>query len=65
MKAGKKRRESAQVESKMGAVTLELRRHSFIRIKEILFEMGLRKDYLILEGILRRNLFAKRNMTRR
>jgi hypothetical protein len=60
----KKRRESAVAESEK-VITMEVKRNSYIRIKEMLFEMGLRKDLLTLETIMRRSLFLKRNFTKR
>ena len=60
----KKRRESAFAETEK-VTTMEIKRNSYIRIKEMLFEMGLRKDFLTLEKIMRRSLFLKRNFTKR
>ena len=59
-----KRRESAFAETEK-VDTMEVKRNSYIRIKEMLFEMGLRKDFLALEALMRRSYFLKKNFTKR
>jgi hypothetical protein len=44
-------------------VTLELSRNAFQRVKEVFYQMSLKKDYLSLEAVMKRSLFLKRNFT--
>jgi hypothetical protein len=64
VRPNKKRKESATVVTQQGAVTLEVNRISSLRVKEMLFEMGLRRDFLNLQSIMKRSLFLKRNVTK-
>jgi hypothetical protein len=57
-----RRRETAQGES-TEVLTLEIKRADFLKVKNILYQMNLKKDYLTLEAFMRRSLFAKRNFT--
>lgn len=60
----RRRRESAFAET--GNIhTMEVKRNQYTRIKEMLFEMGLRKDFLTLEKLMQKSLFLKRNITKR
>ena len=44
------------------AGVLEVTADEFIRIKELMYESGLKKDFLMLESTLRRNFFNKKNL---
>jgi hypothetical protein len=54
------RMESAFVESQ-NALLIEVTIDSFMKIKELLYEIGLKKDFLMIESILRRNFVLKKN----
>ena len=54
------RKESTFVES-LESYLFELSPENFIKIKEMLYEMGLKKDFLMIESTLRRNFMLKKN----
>jgi hypothetical protein len=54
------RKESAFVESE-NALLIELSTLEFQRVKEVIYELGLKKDFLMLESIMRRNFVNKKN----
>ena len=56
-----KRQETVYVESDKAGV-LELTTSAFMILKEIMYECGHKKDFLMLETILRRNFILKKNM---
>ena len=53
--------ETAFVESSQCTLQ-ELNVLEFLRIKEAMYEMGLKKDVLTIETILRRNFMIKKNL---
>jgi hypothetical protein len=55
------RKESAFVESPK-ALLIEITLTDFLKVKEIMYEMGLKKDYLMLESLMRRNFTIKKNL---
>lgn len=56
-----KRQETAYVESEKAGI-LELTTASLMTLKEILYECGFKKDFLMIETILRRNFVIKKNL---
>jgi hypothetical protein len=44
------------------AGTLELSAGRFMNLKEILYENGYKKDFLMIESMLRRNYVLKKNL---
>jgi hypothetical protein len=57
----KTRKESAFVEGSI-AYLIEITADKFFKIKELLYEIGLKKDFLMLESILRRNFMQKKSL---
>jgi len=41
---------------------MELTPTKFIRLKELLYEIGLKKEFLMIESILRRNYLNKKGI---
>lgn len=44
------------------AGVLEITTENFLRVKEFMYESGLKRDFLMLESTMRRNLIIKKNL---
>ena len=55
------RLETAYAESEKAGV-IEITTDEFVRLKELFYEAGLKKDFLMIESVLRRNYISKKNL---